>query len=79
MSIGHAFYLGIFIALFVLLMVFGVYIQSVFADEYRTIGIRHATNPVICVFEPDPSYTKNVTCLYNYQHLQDTVMLIFSS
>jgi len=60
MFVGHTFYLGIFIALFVLLMVFGVYIQSVFADEYRTIGIRHATNPVICVFEPDPSYTKNV-------------------
>ena len=30
------------------------------ADEYRTIGIRHATNPVVCLFEPDPLYTDNV-------------------
>jgi hypothetical protein len=29
------------------------------ADEYKTLGIRHATNPVVCLFEPDPLYTDN--------------------
>ena len=28
-----------------------------YADEYTTLGIRHAENPVVCVFEPDPLYT----------------------
>ena len=55
-----AFYLGIFIAMFLLVMIFGVYLQSVFGDEYGTLGIRHPTNPIVCVFEPDPSHTKNV-------------------
>lgn len=55
-----AIYLGIFITMFLLLMLFGVYLQSVFGDEYSTIGIRHPTNPVICVFEPDPTHTEDV-------------------
>jgi len=27
------------------------------ADEYTALGIRHADNPVVCVFEPDTLYT----------------------
>ena len=55
-----AIFIGLFIGLFLLLMLFGIYIQSVFADEYGTIGIRHPTNPIICVFEPDPTHTEDV-------------------
>ena len=29
------------------------------ADVYKTLGIRHADNPVVCVFEPDPLYSDN--------------------
>ena len=29
------------------------------ADEYSTLGIRHADNPNVCIFEPDPLYTNN--------------------
>ena len=53
-------YLGVFVTMFLVLMLFGIYIQSVFADEYGTIGIRHPTNPIICVFEPDPTHTEDV-------------------
>lgn len=28
-----------------------------YADQYKTLGIRHADNPVVCIFEPDPLYT----------------------
>ena len=27
------------------------------ADEYSVLGIRHADNPVVCIFEPDPLYS----------------------
>ena len=30
------------------------------ADEYSSLGIRHPTNPVVCLFEPDPLYSDNV-------------------
>ena len=29
------------------------------ADEYSSLGIRHSTNPAVCLFEPDPLYTDN--------------------
>ena len=32
-------------------------ILSASADQYKTLGIRHADNPVVCIFEPDPLYT----------------------
>ena len=71
MTDGHAFYLGIFIALFVLLMIFGVYIQSVFGAQgadrlptppdfqyyYKTIGVKiNEIKPEICFFEPEDDY-----------------------
>ena len=38
---------------------------SAWADEYKTLGIRHDTNPTICLFEPDPLYTDNVNGITN--------------
>ena len=73
MTDGHAFYLGIFIALFVLLMIFGVYIQSVFGAQgadrlptppdfqyyYKTIGVKiNEIKPEVCFFEPEDDYVK---------------------
>ena len=28
-----------------------------YADEYKTLGIRHVDNPIVCIFEPDQLYT----------------------
>ena len=68
MSIGHAFYLGIFIALFIVLMISGIYIQSVFGAQgenrlpnppdyqyyYKTIGVKlNEIKPEVCFFEPE--------------------------
>ena len=33
------------------------YLYTAYADQYKTLGIRHADNPVVCIFEPDPLYT----------------------
>ena len=41
------------------------YLYTAHADEYSTLGIRHPTNPVVCVFEPDPLYTTNVNGVVN--------------
>ena len=30
------------------------------ADQYKTLGIRHADVPLTCIFEPDPLYTNDV-------------------
>ena len=35
------------------------------ADEYNVLGIRHAANPVVCIFEPDPEHTNNVEGVVN--------------
>ena len=35
-------------------------ILPVYGDQYRTLGIKHATNPQICIFEPDILYTDDV-------------------
>ena len=32
-------------------------LYTAFADEYKTLGIRHSDNPVVCIFEPDILYT----------------------
>ena len=68
MSDGHAFYLCLFIGLFVLIMFFGVYIQSVFGAQgadrlptppdfqyyYKTIGVKiNEIKPEVCFFEPE--------------------------
>jgi len=41
-------------------LVFAGIFANAYADEYNVLGIRHADNPVVCVFEPDPLYTDNV-------------------
>jgi len=40
-------------------VLFGIILPA-YGDEYSTLGIRHADNPVVCVFEPDPLYTDDV-------------------
>ena len=55
-------FVGVLI-LFLFLISFGF--QSVFGDQYGTLGIRHADNPVVCVFEPDPMYTDDVEGVIN--------------
>ena len=30
------------------------------ADQFKTLGIKHSTNPQICIFEPDSLYTNDV-------------------
>ena len=64
----HAFYLCLFIGLFVLIMFFGFYVQSVFGAQgadrlptppdyqyyYKTLGIKiNEIKPEICFFEPE--------------------------
>ena len=41
------------------------YLYTAYADEYNTLGIRHPTNPVVCIFEPDPMSTTNVEGVVN--------------
>ena len=40
-------------------LVFAGVLANAYADEYNSLGIRHSTNPVVCLFEPDPLYTDN--------------------
>ena len=40
-------------------LVFVSVLANAYADEYQSLGIRHPTNPVVCLFEPDPLYTDN--------------------
>ena len=35
------------------------------ADEYSSLGIRHADNPTICIFEPDPLYSSKGDSIIN--------------
>ena len=66
-----ALYLGLFITSFLLLMLFGVYLQAVFGAEgvqelpippdfqyyYKTIGIKlNEIKPEVCFFEPEDEY-----------------------
>ena len=68
---GHAFYLTLFIAMFMLLMFFGIYLQSVWGAQgvdrlptppefqyyYTTLGIKlNEIKPEICFFEPEDEY-----------------------
>ena len=68
---SHAFYLGLFITMFILLMFFGVYLQYVFGAEgvnvlptppdfqyyYKTIGVKlNEIKPEVCFFEPEDEY-----------------------
>jgi len=50
---------GLIISSILLLTCIGM-LSFAWADEYRTLGIKHATNPQVCIFEPDILYTDNV-------------------
>jgi len=43
----------VFILLLVPINTFAQYNDK--GDKYETLGVRHATNPQVCLFEPDPS------------------------
>ena len=50
---------GLIISLILLLICISM-LSFAWADEYRTLGIKHATNPQVCIFEPDILYTDDV-------------------
>ena len=45
-------------------VLFGIILPA-YGDQYETLGIRHADNPIVCVFEPDPMYTDDVEGVVN--------------
>ena len=54
-------------------LVFAGILANAYADEYKSLGIRHATNPQVCIFEPDPLYTDKgediINAVYNAVNL----------
>ena len=50
---------------FILLLVCINMLSFAWADQYGVLGIRHADNPMVCVFEPDPMYTDDVEGVVN--------------
>ena len=50
---------GLVISSILLLICIGM-LSFAWADEYRTLGIKHDTNPQVCIFEPDVLYTNDV-------------------
>ena len=44
------------------------YTLLAYADQYKTLGIKHSTNPQICIFEPDSLYTDNVDGVVQAAH-----------
>ena len=49
--------LTIIVVLIIVSIVWFSYLYTAYADQYKTLGIRHADNPIVCIFEPDPLYT----------------------
>ena len=45
-------------------VLFGIILPA-YGDQYEALGIRHADNPTVCVFEPDPMYTDDVEGVVN--------------
>ena len=45
-------------------VLFGIILPA-YGDQYEALGIRHADNPIVCVFEPDPMYTDDVEGVIN--------------
>jgi len=45
-------------------VLFGIILPA-YGDQYKTLGIRHADNPTVCVFEPDPMFTDDVEGVVN--------------
>ena len=50
---------GLVVSSILLLICLGM-LSFAWADEYRTLGIKHADNPQVCIFEPDILYTNDV-------------------
>ena len=44
------------------------YTLLAYADQYKTLGIKHSTNPQICIFEPDSLYTDDVDGVVQAAH-----------
>jgi len=44
------------------------YTLLAYADQYKTLGIKHSTNPQICIFEPDSLYTNDVDGVVQAAH-----------
>jgi len=43
-------------------------LYTAYADQYRTLGITHSSNPQICIFEPDSLYTNDVDGVIQATH-----------
>jgi len=50
---------GLIISLILLLICISM-LSFAWADQFKTLGIKHDTNPQICIFEPDSLYTNDV-------------------
>jgi len=48
-------------------VLFGI-ILPVYGDQYKTLGIKHSTNPQICIFEPDSLYTNDADGVVQASH-----------
>ena len=46
-------------------LVWSSFILFASADMYKTLGIKHDNSPVVCIFEPNPAHTSNVTGVVN--------------
>ena len=46
-------------------LVFAGVWSNAYADEYSSLGIRHADNPKVCIFEPDTLYTSKGDSIIN--------------
>ena len=57
-------FIGILI-LFLFLIGFGV--QSVFADYFKTLGVYHKINPIVCIMYPDEKLT-DIEMISNLTH-----------
>ena len=44
------------------------YTLLAYADQYKTLGIKHSTNPQICIFEPDSLYTNDADGVVQASH-----------
>lgn len=45
---------------FIVSIVWLSFILFAHADQYKTLGVRHADVPLVCIFEPDPLYTDDI-------------------
>ena len=53
------------IAVCIVCLVWSSFIVFAYADMVKTLGIKHKDSPVVCIFEPDPEHTSDVTGVVN--------------